>query len=175
MYTIADKIRSIPDFPQKGVLFKDITPLLQDPQKFKKCVDWYCQRIEELGGTGVLAGIEARGFIFAAAIAARMNLGLTLIRKPGKLPAKTEKIEYNLEYGRGSLELHSDALQKDQQVIIIDDLLATGGTVNAATILIKKINAKSKAAIFLIELKSLKGREKIPLIPKQNIISMIQY
>ncbi len=119
------KIADVPDFPKPGILFKDITPLLQDKKAFSDAVD---DLASHLNGANKVAGIESRGFIFAAAIAAKHNLGLVLLRKPGKLPRKTHVVQYQLEYGFDSLEIHQDALDKNDEVLLVDDVLATGGT-----------------------------------------------
>ncbi len=133
------KIFDVPDFPKPGILFKDITPVLQDPRAFNDAVE---DLASHLNGANIVAGIESRGFIFAAAIAAKYNLGLVLLRKPGKLPRKTHIVQYQLEYGFDSLEIHEDSLDKNDSVLLIDDVLATGGTLLAGSELIAKTGAK---------------------------------
>jgi len=150
------KIVDVPDFPQKGIVFKDITPLLEDEKAFSSVVDDLSQY---LNGANKVAGIESRGFIFAAAIAARNNLGLVLLRKPGKLPRKTYSVEYLLEYGSDSLHLHTDSLSSKDQVLIVDDVLATGGTMKAAVELVGLSGAKISNCCVFLELSFLNGRD----------------
>jgi adenine phosphoribosyltransferase len=165
------KIRDIPDFPQKGVLFKDITPLLNDAMAFRHA-------IESLGThyTGVpvdvVVSIEARGFILGAALAYLLQAGLVPIRKAGKLPYQTHKTTYQLEYGADAMEMHLDAIRLGQHVLLVDDVLATGGTMRAATDLIKQTQGKIVGIAFLIELTFLKGRE---YLKEYDVFSLLQY
>ncbi|MFH0797692.1 MAG: adenine phosphoribosyltransferase [Candidatus Omnitrophota bacterium] len=152
-------IRNIPDFPKKGILFRDITPLLADGPSFRSAVDILASACP--AGTQAVAGIESRGFIFGAGVANSLGVGFVPIRKSGKLPYRTEKITYALEYGTDNLEVHQDALAGRNNVVLVDDLLATGGTAEAACGLLEKIGGKILKVIFLIELADLKGRQKI--------------
>ena len=158
---IKSKIRDIPDFPREGIIFKDITTVLRDPIAFKKAVELLAKHYEKQN-IDYIAGIEARGFIFGSALAYKMNKGFIPIRKPGKLPAKTESMSYDLEYGKDSLEIHTDAVEPGKRVLIVDDLLATGGTAEAAIKLVKKIGGVITGIAFVVELEFLKGREKLP-------------
>ena len=163
-------IRSIPDWPKKGILFRDITPLLADPKAFAAAVDALCT-----GFTGVgieyVAAVEARGFIFGAAVAEKIGAGFVPIRKKGKLPFETESITYDLEYGTDTLEVHSDAVENQAKVLMVDDLLATGGTMASACKLIEKIGGQVVGIVFLIELAALRGREKIIYYNVKSILS----
>ena len=154
-------IRDIPDFPKKGIVFKDITTLLSDAKSFHRMVDLLAHRYigEKIDQ---IVGIEARGFILGAALAYKLGTGITLVRKPGKLPYQTCSITYELEYGSDSLEIHEDALQKGDRVIIADDLLATGGTMAAVVDLVEKIGAEIHECAFMAELEFLNGRSKLP-------------
>ena len=161
------KIFDVPDFPKPGILFKDITPVLQDPRAFNDAVE---DLASHLNGANIVAGIESRGFIFAAAIAAKYNLGLVLLRKPGKLPRKTHVVQYQLEYGFDSLEIHEDALDKNDSVLLIDDVLATGGTLLAGSELIAKTGAKLTNCAVFIEISALNGRNRLSSIPVHSSI-----
>lgn len=163
-------VRDIPNFPKEGIIFKDITTLLKDGKKFREAVDLFA---EELKGKkiDIVLGIEARGFIFGAALAYKLGCGIAPIRKKGKLPHKTHSITYDLEYGKDTVEIHQDAFQKGASVLIIDDLLATGGTCRAVIDLVEKMGGKIESIAFLIELTALKGREKLKNYP---IISLIK-
>jgi len=161
------KIADVPDFPKPGILFKDITPLLQDKKAFSDAVD---DLASHLNGANKVAGIESRGFIFAAAIAAKHNLGLVLLRKPGKLPRPTHVVQYQLEYGFDSLEMHQDALDKNDAVLLVDDVLATGGTLLAGTALITKTGAKLANCAVFIEISALNGRNRLGSIPVHSSI-----
>ncbi len=163
-------IRNIPDFPVKGIQFKDITPLLKNPDAVKYVVS---EIKNHFIGKGVkyIAGIEARGFIFGGILAYEMGIGFIPIRKKGKLPYKTVSITYSLEYGESSLEVHEDALEKGDKILIVDDLLATGGTTKATYELLTKIGGDVVGAAFIIELTDLKGREKIPC----EVYSILKY
>jgi len=153
-------IRSIPDWPKKGILFRDITPLLASPKALAAAVDALCTGFTEVG-VEYVAAVEARGFIFGAAAAKKLGVGFVPIRKKGKLPFKTESVSYDLEYGTDTLEVHSDAIKPKAKVLMIDDLLATGGTMAAACKLIEKIGGQVVGISFLIELGELAGREKL--------------
>jgi adenine phosphoribosyltransferase len=161
------KIFDVPDFPKPGILFKDITPVLQDPRAFNDAVE---DLASHLNGANIVAGIESRGFIFAAAIAAKYNLGLVLLRKPGKLPRKTHVVQYQLEYGFDSLEIHEDSLDKNDSVLLIDDVLATGGTLLAGSELIAKTGAKLTNCAVFIEISALNGRNRLSSIPVHSSI-----
>jgi adenine phosphoribosyltransferase len=153
-------IRDIADWPKKGILFRDITPLLAHRGVFADAVDALCADFEE-GGIDYVASVEARGFIFGAAVARKLCAGFVPIRKKGKLPSKTESITYDLEYGTDTLEVHQDAIKKGAKVLMVDDLLATGGTMAAACKLIEKIGGQIVGISFLIELTDLHGRDKL--------------
>ena len=168
-------IRNLPDFPSPGVIFRDITPLLANPDAFSKAIDWYCEQIEQLSSVQKIIAIESRGFIFGSAIADRMGLGLVPVRKKGKLPYKTISVKYKLEYGIDTLEIHVDALQPKEEVIILDDLLATGGTAGATLDLVQKTQAITIGALFLIELSTLKGRSKVNTLDSKKVVSLIKY
>jgi adenine phosphoribosyltransferase len=160
METLKQKIRHVPDFPKAGILFYDITTLLQDPAGFHTAIDTIA--LPFMGqGIEAVVGIESRGFILGAAVADRIGSGFVPIRKPGKLPSQTVKATYSLEYGTDSLEIHDDAIHKGQRVLIVDDLLATGGTARAARDLVRGLGGDVQALAFLIELVELKGREKL--------------
>ena len=154
------KIRNIPDFPKKGIQFKDITTLLADPRSFQMAIDMIAHRYVGKGIEAVV-GIEARGFIMGAALAYKLGAGVVVVRKPGKLPAETVSVTYELEYGTDSLEIHRDAVAPGTKVLIADDVLATGGTVKAVTQLLEKLGAQIVECAFLAELTFLKGREKV--------------
>jgi adenine phosphoribosyltransferase len=170
--TLKSAIRDVPDFPKEGILFKDITPLLANTSAFKTTIDILKDRYAGKGITQVV-GIEARGFIFASALAYALGAGTVLVRKPGKLPYKTFKQAYTLEYGTDAVEIHQDAFQPGQKTVILDDVLATGGTVSATINLIQNnFKAEIVEVAFLIELDFLKGREKIKDLP---IFSLLHY
>ncbi len=163
-------IRDIPDFPKEGIIFKDITPLLANADIFKKTIDILKDRYAGKGIDAVV-GIEARGFIFASALAYALGAGTVLVRKPGKLPHKTFKQSYTLEYGTDAVEIHQDAFEPGQKIVILDDVLATGGTIAATTHLIKNnFKAEIVEVAFLIELDFLKGREKIKDLPAFSLM-----
>lgn len=168
---IGDLIRNIPDFPIPGIQFKDITTLLRDGAAFKQTIDAFAERYAGRG-LDAIVGIESRGFIFSAPLAYRLGVGLVPVRKPGKLPAQTYQVEYDLEYGSNKLEIHQDAFAPGARVLIIDDLLATGGTVGAACQLVEMAGAQVEELAFLIELAFLNGRERLGKYP---VFSMIQY
>jgi adenine phosphoribosyltransferase len=163
-------IRDIPDFPKPGINFKDLTPMLRDPAGFGKAVDKLAARY--LGKKiDVVVGVEARGFVIGAALAYRLGAGVILIRKPGKLPYKTHRTIYELEYGTDTLEIHQDSISAGQRVVIADDLLATGGTVNAAIRLVEQQGGSIVECAFLVELLFLNGREKVG----HSVFSLIQF
>jgi len=164
-------IRAVPDFPKPGILFYDITTLLKDKTGFAQLIDAFAQYYIDKHVDLVL-GIEARGFIFGPALAYRLNAGFVPVRKPGKLPAETVKIKYDLEYGSDSLEMHKDAIQPGQRVIIVDDLLATGGTMDATINLVKQLGGEIVGLTVAIELDFLKGRAKFP---EYDVFSLLHY
>ena len=153
-------IGDVPDFPKPGIIFKDITPVLKNPDTFKKVIDTFQEHYQNLDFDYIVA-VESRGFIFGAALAQKMGKGMLLVRKPGKLPRKTLKETYELEYGTDTLEIHQDDIKPGDKVIIMDDLLATGGTAQAAIDLCRELGAEVAEAAFVIELGFLPGREKI--------------
>lgn len=157
---IVSLIRNVPDFPKKGILFKDITPLLANPQAFKAIIDEFATICKNRGITKVVA-LESRGFIFGAPLAYALGVGFVPIRKRGKLPYKKLSIEFDLEYGKDIIEIHQDALDKNDKVLLVDDLLATGGTMSAAIKLIEQLGAKIEMCAFMCELAALKGKEKL--------------
>src|SRR5216684_2990503 len=164
-------IREVPDFPKPGILFYDITTLLKDKRGFATLIDALAEHYLEKEVDLVL-GIEARGFIFGPALAYRLNAGFVPVRKPGKLPAETEKVSYDLEYGSNSLEMHKDAIKKGQRVLIVDDLLATGGTAVATAQLASGLGAQIAGLAFVVELDFLKGREKLG---NYDVFSLLHY
>lgn len=169
MPNLGSFIRDIPDFPKPGIIFKDITPLLADGAAF-------CASIEALAGlmpqdVDAIVGIESRGFIFGAGLARHACIGLVPVRKPGKLPAEVHGIDYELEYGVDRLEIHRDSLSQGHRVVVIDDLLATGGTVRATIDLVRMLGAEVAACLFVVELKGLGGRQRIPDVPVHSLIA----
>lgn len=165
------KIRDIPDFPKEGILFRDITTLLKDKETFKKVIDKFTAFYKDEGVQKVV-GIESRGFIFGAPLAHQLDAGFIPIRKPGKLPSDVYEAKYELEYGTDTLAIHQDAISPGEKVLIVDDLLATGGTMSAAVDLIKQLGGTIVGIAFLIELAGLKGRDKLN---GQSILSLITY
>jgi len=164
-------IREVPDFPKKGILFYDITTLLKDKRGFARLID--ALSANYIGNQiDLILGMEARGFIFGPALAYRLNAGFVPVRKPGKLPAETAKVSYDLEYGSNSLEIHKDAIQKGQRVLIVDDLLATGGTAVATAELAEMLGAQIAGFAFVVELDFLKGKEKLA---KYDVFSLLHY
>lgn len=157
---IRGAIRDVPDFPRPGILFKDITPVLGDPQLFRAAVAWFAQR-RAPAAVDKIAAIDARGFLFAGAVADRLNVGLVPIRKQGKLPYRTYEASYDLEYGAATLTVHQDAFRPGERVVLIDDLLATGGTAAASVRLIEQAGGVVAGIDFLVELAFLKGREAL--------------
>lgn len=164
-------IREVPDFPKKGILFYDITTLLKDKTGFAQLIDLFSEHY--IGKQiDLILGMEARGFIFGPALAYRLNAGFVPVRKPGKLPAATVKVEYELEYGSNALEVHTDAVQKGQRVLIVDDLLATGGTAEATARLVKSLGGEIAGLAFVVELDFLNGRDKLK---PYNVFSLLHY
>ena len=168
---LKELIRDVPDFPKQGILFKDITTLLKEGKAFQQSIHLLAEHYQNRKIDQIVA-IESRGFIFGSALAYQLGTGFVPVRKPKKLPAKIERIEYALEYGTDCVEIHADALQPGQSVLIVDDLLATGGTASAVTQLVKKLNANVLGLAFVIELTFLNGREKLKGF---DIHSLIQY
>ena len=164
-------IREIPDYPKPGILFYDLTTLLKDKSGFRKLVDQLCDHYADRK-VDVVVGVEARGFIFAPALAYRLGAGFVPVRKPKKLPAKTAKVSYQLEYGTDTLEIHEDAIRPGQNVIISDDLLATGGTAAATVQLVRGLGGTVNGAAFAVELTFLNGRSKLPGL---DVFSLIRY
>ena len=169
---VRSKIRDVVDFPKPGIVFKDITTAIKDPEAFKRITDFLTEEFKN-EGIDYVAGIESRGFIFGAPLALALNAGFIVIRKPGKLPAKVEQESYDLEYGTDTVEIHADAVEAGKRVLVIDDLLATGGTAGAACKLIEKVGGKLAGIAFVVELDFLNGREKLPKDVK--ISSMVNY
>jgi len=168
---LASKIRDVPDFPKPGILFKDITTLLKDGASFRAAVDGLLDKIGKRD-IDCVVGMESRGFIFAAPIAYKLGVGFVPVRKLGKLPADVVSVEYDLEYGSATLEMHTDAMKAGAKVLIVDDLLATGGTVAGTIELVKQLKGQVVACAFLIELAALKGREKLG---GYEVVTLIRY
>ena len=164
-------IRDVPDFPKPGILFKDITPILSDPRAFNMCLDAMAERYDG-APLDVIVGVEARGFIFGAALASRMRKAFVPARKPGKLPSVSRRVEYQLEYGTDAIEIHVDAIKSGQHVLVVDDVLATGGTAAATCELVQKLGGQLVGATFVIELSFLGGRERLRPIA---VSSLVQY
>ena len=169
---VKDKIRAVKDFPKPGIIFRDITTALREPDTLKEMIDYLCDQFKD-EKIDYIAGIESRGFIFGMPMAYKLNAGFVPIRKPNKLPAQTISQEYALEYGTDKIEIHTDAIEPGANVLIVDDLLATGGTAEAAAKLIKRTGANLVGIAFLIELEALKGRDKFNKDLK--IVSMLKY
>lgn len=169
---VKDKIRSVNDFPKHGVIFRDITTALKEPETLKEMIDYLCEQFKDVK-IDYIAGIESRGFIFGMPMAYKLNAGFVPIRKPNKLPAETISQEYELEYGSDKIEVHVDAIKEGDNVLIVDDLLATGGTAEAACKLIKKTGGNLVGIAFLIELEELHGRDKFDKDIK--VVSMLKY
>jgi len=168
---LKSRIRPVPDFPKPGILFYDITTLLRDPAGFRSAIDQIARPFEG-AGIDLVVGIESRGFILGAPVADRLGAGFCPIRKPGKLPAKTIREAFALEYGSDAIEIHQDAVTPGQTVLIVDDVLATGGTARAAASLVKQLGGRLHALAFLIELDFLKGRDKLA---GDRVVSVLQY
>lgn len=171
MLKLEEYIREIPDFPVKGILFRDITTLIQNGEAYHQAVGQLVEQVREFGQVDVIAAPEARGFIFAAPVAYALKLPLIPIRKPGKLPHKTVTFTYELEYGSDSLQMHADAVTPGMKVLLVDDLLATGGTIRACKDLIEQEGGNVIGAAFLMELAGLKGRDKLSDIPVHTLIT----
>jgi adenine phosphoribosyltransferase len=168
---LKSRIRNVPDFPKPGILFYDITTLLRDPEGFKAAIDSLAAPFSG-AGIDIVVGIESRGFILGGAVADRLGAGFCPIRKPGKLPAKTMRESFNLEYGTDAIEIHIDAIQPGQRVLVVDDVLATGGTAKAAASLVKGLGGRLDGLAFLIELDFLNGREKLA---GEQVTSVLHY
>jgi adenine phosphoribosyltransferase len=164
-------VRDVPDFPKKGIVFKDITPILNDPKLFRASIDLFLERCR---GKKIdkIVGIDARGFLFGSAVAYELGVGFVPIRKRGKLPYKTEVAKYSLEYGEAEMEMHIDAMMAGERIVLVDDLLATGGTSAAAAALIRKAGGELLEAQFLIELELLNGRRQLEPTP---VVSFLKY
>ena len=171
MRALKKRIRNIPDFPQKGIQFKDITTLLSDPASFQRAIDLMAHR-HFAEGIDAVVGVEARGFIMGAAMAYKLGTGVLLVRKHGKLPFKTVAAAYDLEYGKDRLEIHEDAIRPGMRVIVADDVLATGGTMAAVSGLLRKLGADIVECCFLAELTGLKGRDKLK---GEKVFSLLKF
>ncbi len=169
---VKDKIRAIPDFPKPGIIFRDITTGIKDAKTLQVMVNYLCDQYKD-EKIDYIAGIESRGFIFGTAMAYKMNCGFITVRKPNKLPAKTISESYDLEYGSNTIEIHEDAIEPGARVLVVDDLLATGGTAKAACDLVRRAGGKLIGAAFLIELNDLSGRNVLKDCGK--VVSMLQY
>jgi len=167
---VRDAIRNVPDFPKPGIQFKDISTLLLDPKLTQEVIDWVTETYRDLQVDRVL-GMESRGFIFGQPVALALEAGFVLARKPGKLPAETVSVSYDLEYGSATLEVHKDAIQPGQRVLVVDDLLATGGTAEAAIQLIRELGGEPVGFFTLIELDFLKGRDRLDV----PVLSLVNY
>lgn len=168
---LKDKIRVIENYPSEGISFKDITTLLKDGESFRECIDILNDKFKDCK-IDIIVGPESRGFIFATPLAYLLNAGFVPVRKPGKLPAETVKYSYDLEYGSDTLEIHKDSIKKGQNVLIVDDLLATGGTMKATANLVEQLGGNVVGLGFLIELEELKGRDKLS---QYRVESLIKY
>ena len=167
---IKQKIRTIPDFPKKGIMFRDVTTLIKDAEGFKAVIDAFAQRYADKK-IDVVVGIESRGFIVGAPLAYKLGVGFVPARKAGKLPAETESVEYDLEYGKDKIEMHKDAIQKGSNVLIVDDLIATGGTLSAACKLVEKLGGKIVECACIVDLPELKGKEKL----NRPVFSLVEF
>ncbi len=169
---VKERIRNIKNFPIEGIIFRDITTAIKDKEALREMINFLTEKFINKN-IDYVAVVESRGFVFGSALAYNINAGCILIRKPGKLPAETISEEYQLEYGKDKLEIHKDAIEQGKNVIVVDDLLATGGTVNAACKLLKKAGANVKAAAFIVELSDLNGRNNLP--QDVEVVSMVTY
>jgi len=170
MKSIADYVTDIPDFPKKGIIFRDVTTIIKDPDGFKLALDGIAEMLNDLD-FDLVAGSESRGFIFGAPIAYRFNKGFIAVRKKGKLPRECISEEYALEYGTATLEMHKDSIRPGQKVVIIDDLIATGGTTEATAKMIEELGGKVVKICFVIELKGLHGRDKLKDYPVESLVA----
>ena len=166
---LRERIRDVPDFPKEGILFKDITPLLADVEAFRTCIELMAEGLDGQS-VGAVIGIESRGFMFGAAMADKLGVGFIPVRKPGKLPAATYRAEYDLEYGSDAVEIHQDALGPGDRVVIVDDLIATGGTAKATRDLVHQCGAEVTAFVFVINLTALEGTQKLAPTPVVTIL-----
>jgi adenine phosphoribosyltransferase len=171
MRALKAKIREVPDFPKPGILFYDITTLLREPEGFRLAIDTLANPYKD-DAVDVVVGVESRGFILAAAVADRLGAGFVPVRKPGKLPAKALSESFHLEYGSDALEIHEDAVKPGQKVLVVDDVLATGGTARATATLVRRLGAELIGMAFLIELLALKGRDQLQ---SECVFSVLQY
>lgn len=168
---IRSTIREVPDHPKPGILFYDITPVLSTPAAFGACIDVLCERYAD-SRLDRIVGMESRGFLFGCPMADRLNVGFVPVRKPGKLPCEVESVSYDLEYGTDTLEIHKDAIEKGQRVLVVDDLLATGGTASAAVELVRRLGGEVVSCAFVVELAFLAGRERIQ---GEDVFSLLSY
>ncbi|MBW2574197.1 MAG: adenine phosphoribosyltransferase [Deltaproteobacteria bacterium] len=168
---IKDRIRTVPNWPIEGVMFRDITTLLQDPEAFRETCDMLYKRYKKVEIDKIVA-IDARGFIFGAVLAYKLNIGFVPVRKAGKLPYKTISESYTLEYGESIVEMHKDSIEKGEKILVVDDLIATGGTISAATKLVERLEGEIVECVFVVELPDLKGREKIK---KYKIFTLTEF
>lgn len=170
MKCVEDYVRAIPDFPEEGIIFRDITTVIQDPEGFHLAID---EMMKLLDGVDfdVVVGAESRGFIFGAPIAYTLNKGLVLVRKKGKLPCETVSASYDLEYGSASIEMHKDSIKPGQKVVVVDDLIATGGTIEASIKLVEELGGEVVKVIFLMELAGLEGRKKLADYDVQSVVT----
>ncbi|KAI1889922.1 hypothetical protein AGOR_G00167900 [Albula goreensis] len=170
---ITQKIRPFPDFPSKGIVFRDICPILKDPAALNAVIELFEEHVRETcPGVQMIVGLDARGFLFGPLLAQRLGVGFVLVRKKGKLPGPTTSVSYTLEYGKAEVEIQEDAIEAGQKVLLIDDLLATGGTLYAACELMKKLKAEVLGCLVVIELTDLKGAERIK---PNHVFSLVQY
>lgn len=168
---LREAVRDVPDFPKAGIIFKDITPILGDGQLFRAAIDAFLARCRQMK-IDKIVGIDARGFLFGSAVAYELGIGFVPLRKKGRLPYRTESAKYSLEYGEAEMELHVDAITRGERIVLVDDLLATGGTSASAATLIKKVGGDLLEAQFLIELEFLHGRKKLDPVP---VVSFLKY
>ena len=171
MKTVADYVRTIPDFPEPGIMFRDVTTVLRDPDGFKLAIDEMQNLLKDVD-FDVIAGTESRGFIFGTPLAYNLHKPFVLVRKKGKLPAETVEMEYDLEYGSAVIEMHKDSIKPGQKVVLVDDLIATGGTMEAAAKLVEKLGGEVVKMLFLMELEGLEGRKRLA---KYDVASVVSY